>query len=206
MIKHLLPSIKVTLLLSIFLGIAFPVLITAISQFLFPRQANGSLIKAKDGSIIGSELIAQNFKSARYFHPRPSAVAYSGEASAGTNLGPCSAKLITGFADDPATSDRDESFSGVRQLLVDYRKENFMQAEEKVPVDAVTRSASGLDPQISRANAILQARRVSRERVLPVSKLIKLINKNSSERQLGFLGEPCVNVLKLNLDLDAINI
>ncbi len=206
MLKLILVSIRATIVIAAFTGIVFPVLLTFISQLLFPFQANGSLVRSKDGQLVGSELIGQQFFSAKYFHSRPSAAGsgYAGEASGGTNLGPCSQKLLSGKADELSTASIDESFPGIKQLSDSYAKENFLEKYEKVPVDAVTRSASGLDPHISRENALLQARRVAKARGLNLSKLTDLINNKLEGRDLGFLGEPRINVLKLNLALDGL--
>jgi K+-transporting ATPase ATPase C chain len=180
--------------------------VTILAQIFFYDQATGSLIKGKNGQILGSKLIGQSFGKSEYFHCRPSAAGsgYSGVASGGTNLGPTSNRLILGQADDPGTKDVDESFSGVKQLSQKYFDENYLQRGEKVPVDAVTRSASGLDPHISLSNALLQARRVAKTRGLPVAEIINLVNRNTETRQFGILGEPGVNVLMLNLALEKI--
>lgn len=203
MLKQLIPAIRATLVLSVLLGLAFPLGMTAIAQLLFPDQASGSLIKNKAGQVIGSKLIGQQFSKPEYFHPRPSAAGagYAGEASGGTNLGPTSAKLILGVIDDPATS-TNESFDGIKQLSEKYSRENMLAPEEKPPVDAVSRSASGLDPHISLANAVFQSRRVARSRSLSQDRIRELICKNTAERQFGILGEPAVNVLTLNMALD----
>ena len=128
MLKELIPAFRMTLILALLTGIAFPLLITAISQFIFPDQANGSLVRS-NGKVIGSKLIAQRFDSPKYFHSRPSAAGsgYAGEASGGTNLGPTSSKLIMGIPDDPATK-ADESFVGIKQLAEAYRKDNELPA------------------------------------------------------------------------------
>jgi K+-transporting ATPase ATPase C chain len=204
MLKEIMTAIKATLVLALLTGIIFPLVITGIAQLVFPEQSNGSLIKNEKNVIIGSKLIGQSFNKPQYFHPRPSAAGsgYAGEASGGTNLGPTSAKLILGSKDDPKTKDVDESFDGIKQLAEKYRQENNLAADAKVPVDAVTRSGSGLDPDISNANAILQAPRVAKARNLPQDTVIDFVHRASEGRQLGFLGEPRVNVLMLNLALD----
>src|SRR5262249_15990945 len=149
-------------------GLLFPCVITAVAQVAFPHQADGSLVHNRSGQIIGSELLAQGFAKPEYFHPRPSAAGsgYAGEASAGTNLGPTSSKLLDGLKDDPSTKDVDESYSGVRDLIDGYRKDNELDQTQPVPVDAVTRSSSGLDPHISVGNAVLQVKRVANGRHL----------------------------------------
>jgi len=205
MLKNIIISIRATLVLAVLTGLLFPGLITLIAQLVFPYQANGSLI-VKNGKTIGSRLIGQSFTKPEYFHPRPSAAGsgYAGEASSGTNLGPTSKKLILGQSDDPATKDVDESFKGVKQLADTYRTENGLAPNERVPVDAVTRSGSGLDPDISEANALMQAPRVAKTRNLPEATVTDLVHTHTEGRQLGFLGEPHVNVLMLNLALDDL--
>jgi len=204
MLKELIPAVRMTLILALLTGLAFPLLITVISQVIFPDQANGSLIRS-NGKVIGSKLIAQGFASPKYFHPRPSAAGsgYAGEASGGTNLGPTSSKLIMGIADDPATK-ADESFAGIKQLAEAYRKDNELDAKATIPVDAVTRSASGLDPDISEANAMLQAPRIAKARNVKLEAITEIIRKCKIERDLGILGEPRLNVLTINLALDNI--
>lgn len=201
---HILISLRATFVIAVLTGLLFPALITLIAQVLFPEQANGSLIIRKNGEIVGSKLIGQQFSKPEFFHARPSAAgsSYAGEASGGTNLGPCSSKLVLGLEDDPASVDKDESFAGIKQLTSKYRLDNLLEETELPPVDAVTRSASGLDPHISEANAFLQARRVAKVRGIAASELKQLIEENTEPRQLGFLGEPGVNVLMLNLALE----
>ena len=193
MLKLLRPAIVSVLVVTIFTCLIFPAVITAIAQTVFPHQANGSLI-TRNGNVIGSALIGQNFAAPKYFHPRPSAAGsgYDAANSGGTNLGPTSKKLIDG----------DKGFEGVKQLAAAYRKENNLPESTLLPSDAVTRSASGLDPQISPANAALQAARVASARGLSVDQVNQLIAQNTEGRQFGILGEPRVNVLQLNLALD----
>jgi K+-transporting ATPase ATPase C chain len=150
-------------------------------------------------------LIGQSFTGPGYFHPRPSAAGagYDAANSGGTNLGPTSAKLVNGVQDNPATKDTDGSFAGIKQLAQSYRKENGLPSGAPVPADAVTRSASGLDPDISPANAYLQAARVAKARGIPLDQIKRLIHEHTTGRQLGFLGEPRVNVLALNTALDG---
>ena len=202
MLKNIVVSIRVTLVLAAITGLVFPLLITGLAQAFFPRQANGSLI-TKNGTIIGSELIGQSFTKPQYFHSRPSSAGagYAGEASGGSNLGPTSQKLIMGVEDDPNTKKVDESFAGVKQLTAKYREENNLALEAMVPVDAVTRSASGLDPDISVGNALMHGR-VAAQRHLDEKSVKDLIAKHTTPRQFGFLGEPRVNVLLLNMALD----
>lgn len=204
MIKQLVPALRATVVLALFTGLLFPLIVTALAQFVFPDQANGSLLLNGAGQVVGSKLIAQGFSRPEYFHPRPSAAGsgYAGEASAGTNFGPTSTKLILGLPDDASTKDVDESYRGVKQLAESYRQENLLTAEEKPPVDAVTRSASGLDPDISYPNALFQARRIAKARNLPVATVTKIVDEIKENRQLGVLGEPRVNVLLLNTALE----
>lgn len=205
MLKQLRPAVVSVLVLAILAGIVFPLCMTAIAGVIFPRQAKGSLITEND-KVMGSELIGQPFTKAIYFHPRPSAAGsgYDGANSGGTNLGPTSSKLIKGIEDDPETKDTDESFAGIPQQARAYREENGLKAGTPLPADAVTRSASGLDPHISPANAALQARRVAKARGISEEQVNQLIARNTEGRQFGVLGEPRVNVLRLNMALDAV--
>ncbi|MBS2005269.1 MAG: K(+)-transporting ATPase subunit C [Cyanobacteria bacterium SZAS LIN-5] len=205
MLKELIPALRMTFVLALLTGLVFPLLITAVSQAIFPEKANGSLVRNNKGDVVGSALLAQKFEAPKYFHPRPSAAGsgYAGEASGGTNLGPTSAKLIMGIADDPNTK-ADESFAGIKQLAESYRKENELDPNAAVPVDAVTRSASGLDPDISEANAMMQAPRVARARNLNADDVKAMIRKYRTDRDLQILGEPRLNVLTINMALDNI--
>lgn len=188
---------------TIITGFLFPFAVTGIAQGIFPKQARGSLI-VQDGKTIGSEIIGQSFAQPGYFHSRPSAAGsgYDASASSGTNLGPTSSKLIKGIPDDPKTKDADESYAGIPQLAAAYRKENNLAANAPVPADAVTRSASGLDPEISPENAALQVPRVAAARKLSPDDVQKLVSENTAGRTLGLLGEARVNVVLLNLALD----
>ena len=204
MLKQLRPAIASVLAFTILTGLVFPALITVISKLALPAQANGSLIE-RDGKVVGSRLIGQSFALPKYFHSRPSSAGsgYDGAASSGSNLGPTSDKLINGIADDPKTKNVDESFAGIKQLAATYRTENGLSPTAPLPADAVTRSASGLDPQISPENALLQAPRVAKSRGLSLDAVKDLIAQNTQNRAFGVLGEPGVNVLELNLALDA---
>lgn len=188
---------------TILTGLIFPLVVWGISQAVFPRQANGSLV-TQNGKVVGSLLIGQPFAAPGYFHPRPSAAGsgYDASASSGTNLGPTSSKLIQGIPDDPATKDTDESYAGIPQLAQAYRTENGLAPDAPVPADAVTRSGSGLDPRISPQNADLQVPRIARARGLGEDAIRQLVAANTQGRTLGLLGEPRVNVLALNLALD----
>jgi K+-transporting ATPase ATPase C chain len=188
---------------------AYPLVVYAFGQVLFPWKANGSLIDrdgkpAKPENAVGSKLLGQNFTSPGYFHLRPSAAGsgYDATSSSGTNLGPISDKLLNGVQDDPSTKDVDESFAGVKQLVQAYREENGLGPDVLVPGDAVTRSASGLDPHISRANAEMQIARVAKERGLTPERVRALVEQNTDARDLGIFGEEGVNVMMLNIALD----
>lgn len=180
-----------TLVLAIVCCGLYPFAVTLLAQALFPRQANGSLIVEKNGSVRGSALLGQGFTGAAYFHPRPSAAGahgYDGASSSGSNLGPTSQKL------------RD----AIQERVTAYRTVNGLAADVPVPADAVTASGSGLDPHISPENAALQSARVARERGLDAPAMQKLIEQNTDAAGLGFLGGSGVNVLRLNLALDAL--
>lgn len=204
---YLWPSIALTLWFIVITGLGFPLLIWGVGQVIFPHQANGSLATDAKGRVIGSELIGQMFTTPGYFHPRPSAAGsgYDAANSGGTNLGPTSDKLLNGVPDDPKTRDVDERFDGVNQLAEAYRKENGLSADAIVPVDAVTRSASGLDPDISPANARLQAARVAAARRMPKERVLALIADFEIPRFAGIFGERRLNVLTLNLKLDELD-
>lgn len=185
--QQLLPGLRMTLLMTVLTGLIYPLAVTGICQALFRDKANGSLIEL-NGQVVGSELIGQNFTRPEYFQPRPSAAGndgYDATASGGSNLGPTNKKLI----------DR------VRASIDKFRKENAGY-RGSLPADLVTASASGLDPHISPASAQAQASRVAKARGAGVDQIQSLIASHTEGRDLGFLGEPRVNVLQLNLDLD----
>jgi potassium-transporting ATPase KdpC subunit len=187
--SQLRTAMVATVLLAVILCGVYPALVWTMAQALFPDKANGSII-IRNGKIIGSKLIAQNFTDAKYFHPRPSSagdLGYDATSSGGSNLGPTSKKLI----------------DSVRERVKSYRAENNLPPTDSVPVDAVTFSASGLDPDISVENAILQAPRVAKERGVSEKAVLAKIKANTDGRDLGILGEPRVNVLTLNLSLDG---
>jgi K+-transporting ATPase ATPase C chain len=190
-VKETTRAILATLLFAVVLCGIYPVVIWGAGQLLFPHQANGSLIESSDRKIVGSEWLGQNFTGAKYFHPRPSAAGangYDAANSSGSNLGPTSKKLI----------------DSVKQRVIGYRTENGLAPDTLVPGDAVTASGSGLDPHISPKNALLQAPRIARERSVSVDAVKGEIEKATAARQFGILGEAGVNVLKLNLALDAL--
>lgn len=178
------PAIRMTLVFTVVTGGAYPLAVTGASRVLFPAQAHGSLV-TRDGAVVGSALIAQNFTRPEYFHPRPSAAGFDASASTGSNLGPTSQKLV----------DR------VTASLAQYRQEN-PEYTGPVPADALTASASGLDPDISPANAEIQVARVVRARRVDGAALRQIVAEHTTARWLGFIGEPRVNVLQLNLALD----
>ena len=188
LIAELLISVKATLSLAVILCGLYPMLVWVMAQGLFPTEANGSLVMRK-GTMVGSKLIAQGFTDPKYFHPRPSAAGqgYDATSSGGSNLGPTSKKLV----------------DTVRQRVENYRSENNLAPDAMVPADAVTASASGLDPHISVQNALLQAPRVARARGLGEDIVLTQINLHTEGRDLGILGEPRVNVLMLNLALSG---
>jgi K+-transporting ATPase ATPase C chain len=193
--------------MAVLFGLVFPLAITAIARVAFHHQAEGSLVE-RGGRIIGSELIGQGFNGPRYFHPRPSAAGggYDATASAGTNLGPTSDKLINGIHKKlPNGEDDPGNFSGIRDLAAAYRQENELPPSTPLPADAVTRSGSGLDPDISPANAALQVARVAKARGLAPDAVARVVAAQTRARQFGLLGEPRVNVLALNLALDDLS-
>jgi K+-transporting ATPase ATPase C chain len=194
------------LVITVLTGLIFPAVVFAIGKVAFPYQANGSLIR-RGGRVVGSRLIGQNFSAPGYFHPRPSANGYDATNSGGTNLGPTSNKLINGDhkklpngTNDPNYSN---NFDGIVDLAAAYRKDNGLDKAVPLPADAVTRSASGLDPDISPANAQLQVNRVADTRKLSRDYVKKLVEEHTTRPQFGFLGEARVNVLELNLALDG---
>jgi len=248
--RQLVTGLLMTVVLTVLLGLVYPLVVTGVSQGLMSKRANGSLVKA-NGKVVGSSLIGQNFTDAdgnalpKYFQPRPSAAGdgYDGMSSSGSNLGPSNPKLIGNVPGvnldtptnqyasptDPyclpvaSTDENDNPITGaagnpvyernkdgtyvcdantVPERALAYRELNGLAPDVKVPVDAVTASASGLDPQISVANARLQAPRVARARNMAEDAVLALIGKHTQGRQWGFLGEETVNVLELNLALD----
>jgi K+-transporting ATPase ATPase C chain len=182
--KNLMTSIWMTLATTVLLGVIYPLVVTVLAQALFPKKANGQLIEA-NGKVIGSRMIAQAFTSPRYFHPRPSAVAYDAANSNGSQLGPTNQKLMD-------------------RVQADVAAAHAEAPSVSIPIDLVTTSASGLDPEISPAAAEFQVARVARQRGLPEPVVRELVEKHLQPRQWGLLGEPRINVLELNLELDRL--
>lgn len=185
--KNLITAVLMTIATTVLLGILYPLLVTGLAQLIFPKQANGELIHSQDGVLVGSRLIGQPFSGPGYFHSRPSAAGAAGydtTASAGSDLGPTNAQLIA-------------------RVNADVAKLQAQNPGVPIPVDLVTTSGSGLDPDISPAAAEFQIHRVALERKIPEAELAHLVKENFQNRQWGFLGEPRVNVLELNLALDG---
>ncbi len=185
--KNLITAVLMTIATTVLLGILYPLLVTGLAQLIFPKQADGGLIQGKDGVLVGSRLIGQPFSGPGYFHSRPSsagAAGYDATASSGSNLGPTNAQLIA-------------------RVNGDVAKLQAENAGVPIPVDLVTTSGSGLDPDITPAGAEFQIRRVAAERKIPEAEVVRLVAENTANRQWGFLGEPRVNVLELNIALDA---
>jgi K+-transporting ATPase ATPase C chain len=183
-------SVVATLFFAVILCGLYPLIVYGAGQLLFPHQANGSLLVDKSGAVRGSALLSQNFTGAQYFHPRPSAAGANGfdaTSSGGSNLGPTSSNLV----------------ANITQNIATYRSDNGLATNVVVPADAVTASASGLDPHISVANAELQIPRVAKARGISEDSLSALVKQNTTGRDLGVFGEPRVNVMTLNFSLDA---
>jgi K+-transporting ATPase ATPase C chain len=191
LLRQVRPLVVAVVSLTILTGLLFPTLLGLIARPLFPHQADGSLLQ-NNGEFVGSELIAQNFAGPRYFHPRPSAAGdegYDALSSGGSNLSPSNPKQR----------------SDVDKLATQFRRDNELSEDAVIPIDAVTRSGSGLDPHISPENAALQRARVAHYRGLDDSQVQKLIDQCTRGRQFGILGETTVNVLELNIALDRLN-
>ncbi len=239
MFREIGPGFRFTLVFTILTGLVYPVLMTGISQVIFPKQANGSLVTV-NGKVVGSSLIGQNFSKPEYFHPRPSAAGggYDATASGGSNLGPTSAKLLRGTTKMDDKKNEVVDFDGINLRTVHYCLDNDIPYESSVPLDqfktdkgeldevklikafnddkaplvfkakvpipadALTASGSGLDPHISAANAEAQSGRVAKARNVSVDQVRELIAQSTEKADLGFLGEPRVNVLMLNIAID----
>jgi K+-transporting ATPase ATPase C chain len=187
LLAQLTASVRIVAVMTVALGVAYPLAVTAFAQIAVGNRADGQLVEV-DGDEVGSRLIAQEFTGDEYFHPRPSAAGYDAAASSGSNLGPTNPELLDTVAD----------------RMADYRALNGVPDRVRVPVDAVTASGSGLDPHISPANATLQAPRVAATRGLDVDLVLDLVSEHIDRRPLGILGDDAVNVLKLNIALDAV--
>jgi potassium-transporting ATPase KdpC subunit len=239
MLKALKPGFMMMLVMTVLTGLAYPAVITVIAQAVFRDQANGSLI-VSNGRVVGSLLIGQSFTKPEYFHPRPSAAGngYDPTASAGSNLGPTSAKLINGTTKLDDKKNEVVDFDGIKDRIVHYCLDNDLPYDSSIPLtafedaqgnlddvklikafnddkaplafmprspipaDAVTGSASGLDPHISPGNAWIQAARIAKARGVSLEQVRALVTRHTEGRTFGVLGEPRVNVLELNLDLD----
>jgi K+-transporting ATPase ATPase C chain len=177
-------AIKIFVAITLIVGVGYPLVVTAFAQVAFDDKADGSFVE-RNGKVVGSRLIGQQFEGEEWFQLRPSAADYDATASGGTNLGPTNPELI----------------DTVAERVKQYRKANGLSADTRVPVDAVTASGSGLDPHISEANAAIQAKRVAAARGLPLRQVRQLIADNTDEPTLGIFGQPGVNVLELNLAL-----
>ena len=187
MFAELKPALLITIVFTVLTGILYPLAVTGVAQLVFPHQANGSIVSAH-GKEVGSSLIAQNFTKSEYFHPRPSAAGdkgYDPTSSGASNLGPT----------NPALADR------LKKDAAAFRKDN-PDYTGPIPADAITTSGSGLDPEISPANAMAQSARVAKARNMPSDRIAQLIAAHTEGRQFGLLGEPRVNVLELNMALD----
>jgi K+-transporting ATPase ATPase C chain len=240
MLNQLKPGFLMMVVMTILTGLIYPGIVTGLAQVLFRDQANGSLV-VSNGQVVGSHLIGQSFAKPEYFHPRPSSAGsgYDPTASAGSNLGPTSAKLMNGTTKVDDKKNEVVDFDGVEDRIVHYCLDNDIPYESSIPLDtfkdahgdlddvklikafnddktplvftpktaipadAVTASASGLDPHISPANADAQAARVAKARGIPAQQVRDLVARHTEGRDLGFLGEPRVNVLTVNMDLDA---
>ena len=237
--EQILPGLRIKIFMTVVLGVVYPLAMTGVSQLIFPKQANGSLITA-GGKVIGSEIIGQNFSKPEYFHPRPSAAGsgYDATASSGSNLGPTSAKLIHGTTKMDDKKNEVVDYDGIGLRIVHFCVENEIPYESSmplerfkaadgslddvklikafnddkapliftpkapIPADAVTASSSGLDPHISPANAQAQASRVAKARGISADQANQIVARFTESPDFGLLGEPRVNVLKLNLAMD----
>jgi K+-transporting ATPase ATPase C chain len=208
--RQLFPAIMMMVVFTVICGLMYPLAVTGVSQGLFSDKANGSKLEV-DGKVVGSKLLGQTFKKAKYFHGRPSS---AGAAATGSDATDDKGKTVP---NDPSDLSQDISsgsnygptnpdfLSTIKDRVAAYRKENGLARDAKVPVDAVTASASGLDPDISVANATIQAPRVAEARGVPVAKVLQLVADHTKEPEIGFLGEKRVNVLELNVALDKLD-
>ncbi len=209
-LKETITSVLATVVLGVIVSGLYPLVVWGLGQGLFNHKANGSLVMAADGqTVLGSELLGQNFGGKQYFNPRPSAAGAAGydpTASSGSNLGPTSDKLINGQHKKDAAGNAvndPSNFDGIKDLVAAYRTANGLKDGDPVPADAVTRSGSGMDPHISVANALLQLPRVAHERGKSPDEVRQIMDKYTEGRDLGLFGEPHVNTLMINLALDG---
>lgn len=202
--RQLLPALRMVLVATLALGLAYPLAMTGFARLAFPERSDGSIV-TRDGVVVGSELLGQEFTSPRYFHGRPSAAGplASGSLVDGEPADPSDLSLSVSGASNQGPTNPD-LLAAVAERTAAYRQKNGLDAETPVPIDAVTASGSGVDPHISVANARLQAARVAGERGLDVGQVLALVARHTDGRSLGFLGEPGVNVLELNLALDRL--
>ena len=200
--KTLVIALRATVVTLVLTGLAYPLAVTGLAQLLFPHRANGSIITDDKGHDIGSELIGQGFAAPGYVHSRPSASGYDAANSQGTNLAVTSKKLREGQPDNPETKDVDESFVGAIELARAYRTENGLADDVDIPADAVSRSASGIDPHVSPHNALLQTARIAKTRSVATERVAAIIRQYTEGPELGVFGDPRVNVLEVNLALD----
>ena len=190
MLKQFMKGFAMLLVMIVLTGVAYPLAVTGLAQLFFPHQANGSLVN-KGGQAVGSQLIGQNFSDPKYFQSRPSSAGkngYDATASGGSNLGPTNKDFLKSVAD----------------RANNIRKENGLSPNQAIPSDLVTASASGLDPDISPEGAMIQVPRIAKLRNLPVETVKNLVQQATTPRQLGIFGEPRINALRLNLDLDSL--
>jgi K+-transporting ATPase ATPase C chain len=196
--KTLVIALRATLVTLVLTGLAYPLLVTGIAQVLFPHRANGSIVVDEKGQEVGSELVGQGFAAPAYLHSRPSASGYDAANSSGTNLAVTSKKLRDGQPAEGSNS----AFDGVVDLAKAYRAENGLADSVEIPADAVSRSASGIDPHVSPENALLQAARIAKARGVAIERVETIIHQYAEALELGIFGEPRVNVLEANLALD----
>ncbi len=200
---QLLAAVRAVVVLTVLTGIAYPLVVTGIAEAAFGDKANGSIVHDEEGAVVGSSLLGQAFTSADYFHGRPFA---AGAAASGSRVDrkPADPDDLSAVASGPSNlgPTNHELVTTIEERTAAYREENGLAADQEVPVDAVTSSGSGVDPDISVANARLQAPRVAAARGLPIDRVRGLVDEHTTGRSLGFLGERAVNVLELNLALD----
>lgn len=203
--RQLVPALRMVLVLTVICGLAYPLAMTGVAQALFADEADGSLVEV-DGEVVGSSLLGQTFSTPGYFHTRPSAAGAlaSGSLVDGEPVDASDLSAVASGASNQGPTNPD-LLQAIEERAAAYREINGLPENVAVPIDAVTASNSGVDPHISVANALLQAPRVAEERGLTLDRVLALVDAHTAERSLGFLGEAGVNVLELNLALDALN-